>query len=135
MLKEFKQFVMQGNVLDLAIGIIIGAAFGAVVTSLVTDILMPPIGLALGKVDFSNLFITLSGDKFNTVAEAQAGGAVTINYGNFLNTVVTFVIVAFCIFMIVKQINRFRRNAPSAAVVESPEEKVLVEIRDILKAK
>ncbi len=135
MFKEFKQFVMQGNVLDLAIGIIIGAAFGAIVTSLVSDVLMPPIGLALGKVDFSNLFITLSGDKFNTLAEAQAGGAVTINYGAFLNTVITFIIVSFCIFIIVKQINRFRRNAPSAAVVESPEEKVLVEIRDILKAK
>ena len=102
MLKEFKEFIMRGNVLDLAIAVIIGAAFGRIVTSLVNDILMPPIGIALGKVDFSNLFIDLSGTNHPTIAAAKAAGAATINYGLFLNTVIDFIIVAFVIFLVVK---------------------------------
>jgi len=109
MLKEFKEFVMRGNVLDMAIGIIIGAAFGKIITSAVNDILMPPIGLLLGKVDFSTLFLNLSGQPYNTLAEAKAAGAATINYGLFLNTVIDFTIVAFVIFMIIKQVNRLKR--------------------------
>jgi large conductance mechanosensitive channel len=110
MFKEFKEFVMRGNVLDLAVGIIIGAAFGKIVTSLVSDIVMPPIGILLGKVDFANLFIDLSGDHHTTVAAAKAAGAATINYGLFLNTVVDFVIVAFIIFLVIRQANRFKRQ-------------------------
>jgi large conductance mechanosensitive channel len=110
MFKEFKEFVMRGNVLDLAVGIIIGAAFGKIVTSLVSDIVMPPIGILLGKVDFANLFIDLSGDHHTTVAAAKAAGAATINYGLFLNTVVDFVIVAFMIFLVIRQANRFKRQ-------------------------
>jgi large conductance mechanosensitive channel len=110
MFKEFKEFVMRGNVLDLAVGIIIGAAFGKIVTSLVSDIVMPPLGVLLGKVDFANLFIDLSGDHHTTVAAAKAAGAATINYGLFLNTVVDFVIVAFIIFLVIRQANRFKRQ-------------------------
>lgn len=109
MLQEFKEFALRGNVLDMAIGIIIGAAFGRVVTSLVNDVLMPPIGFLLGKVDFSNLFISLSG-RYATLAEAQAAGAPTINYGLFINTVLNFFIVAAAVFFfIVRPINRMRR--------------------------
>ena len=100
MLKEFKEFILRGNVLDLAVAVIIGAAFGKIVTSLVNDILMPPIGLALGKVDFSSLFIDLSGNGHPTLAAAKAAGAATINYGLFLNTVIDFILVAFCIFFL-----------------------------------
>jgi large conductance mechanosensitive channel len=114
MLKEFKQFAMRGNVLDMAIGIIIGAAFGKIITSLVGDILMPPLGLILGKVDFSGLFLNLSGKSFATLAEAKAAGAPTINYGLFLNTVIDFIIVAFAIFLLVRQINRWNKPAPAA---------------------
>jgi len=114
MFKEFKEFIMRGNVLDLAVGIVIGAAFGKIVTSLVTDIVMPPIGIVLGKVDFSNLFIDLSDKHYPTVAAAKAAGAATINYGLFLNTLVDFLIVAFVIFIVVKQANRFKR-LPAAA--------------------
>jgi len=116
MLKEFKQFVMRGNVLDLAVAVIIGAAFGKIVTSFVSDILMPPIGLVLGKVDFSNLFIDLSVQPHPSVAAAKAAGAATINYGVFLNTVIDFLIVAFFIFLVVQQTNRFtKKPAPAAA--------------------
>ena len=117
MLKEFKEFAMRGNVLDMAIGIIIGAAFGKIITSFVNDVLMPPIGLVLGKVDFSNLFINLSGKSYDTLAAAKAASAATINYGLFLNTVIDFVIVAFAIFLLVKQVNRLQRKpeAPPAA--------------------
>src|SRR5246127_3719195 len=115
MFKEFKEFVMRGNVLDLAVGIIIGAAFGKIVTSLVNDIVMPPIGLLLGKVDFANLFIDLSGGHYPTVAAAKAAGAATINYGLFLNAVVDFVIVAFVIFLVVRQANRLKRQPAAAA--------------------
>jgi large conductance mechanosensitive channel len=108
MLKEFKEFAMRGNVLDMAIGIIIGAAFGKIITSVVNDILMPPIGLVLGKVDFSNLFINLSGKSYATLEAAKAAGGATIKYGVFINTVIDFIIVAFVIFLLVRQINRFK---------------------------
>jgi large conductance mechanosensitive channel len=122
MLKEFKTFLMRGNVLDLAIGIIIGGAFGKIVASLVSDILNPIIGLALGKVDFSNLFVALNGQSYATIADAKKAGAPTINYGLFINTVIEFVIVAFVIFMIIKQVNRFRPAPPAApATKECPE--------------
>jgi large conductance mechanosensitive channel len=108
MLKEFKEFAMTGNVLDLAIGLVLGAAFGTIVTSFVNDILMPPIGLALGNIDFSSLFIDLSGKGFNTLAEAKAAAAPTINFGVFLNAVINFLIVAFAIFLLVRQINKLK---------------------------
>ena len=116
MLKEFKEFAMRGNVLDMAVGIVVGAAFGGIVTSLVNDILMPPIGLLLGKVDFSNLFITLTGRHFDSVAQAKAAGAATLNYGLFMNTVINFLIVSLAIFLLVRQVNRLRaKPAPAPA--------------------
>jgi large conductance mechanosensitive channel len=115
MFKEFKEFAMRGNVLDMAIGIIIGAAFGRIITSLVTDIIMPPIGLILGHVDFSTLFLNISGTSYPTLAAAKAANAATINYGIFLNTVVDFIIVAFVIFLMVRQINHWNKPAPAAA--------------------
>ena len=114
MMEEFKQFVMRGNVIDMAVGVIIGGAFGKIVTSLVNDVLMPPIGLLLGKVDFSNLYINLSGKTFQTLAEAQKVGAPTMNYGMFLNNVINFLIVSFVIFMMIKQINRLQKPAQPA---------------------
>ena len=116
MLKEFKEFAMKGNVLDMAIGIIIGAAFGRIVSSAVSDILMPPIGLLLGKVNFSNLYLNLSGGQYASFADAKAAGAATINYGLFINAIIDFVIVAFVIFLMVRQINRLKRQpAPAPA--------------------
>jgi large conductance mechanosensitive channel len=115
MLKEFKAFAMRGNVVDLAIGIIIGASFGKIITSLVSDVLMPPIGLLLGKMDFSGLFVNISGKSYGSLAAAKAAGAATINYGLFLNTVVDFLIVALVIFLLVRQINRWNKPAPAAA--------------------
>ena len=112
MLKEFKEFAMRGNVVDMAVGIIIGAAFGRIISSLVADIIMPPIGLVLGRVDFSGLFLNLSGKPYDTLAAAKAAGAATINYGIFLSTVVDFLIVAFVIFLVVRQINRWSKPAP-----------------------
>ena len=120
MFKEFKEFIMRGNVLDLAIGVIIGAAFGSVVTSLVNDILMPPIGLLLGRVDFSSLFVNLSGQPYASLAQAQEAGAATINYGLFLNTVISFIIVAFVVFMIVRQVNRLRSLTEKPAAPAEP---------------
>jgi len=117
MLKEFKEFAMRGNVLDMAIGIIIGAAFGKIVAVFVSDVLMPPIGLLLGRVDFSNLFINLSGKPVATIAEAKAAGAATINYGLFLNTVIDFLIVAFAIFLLIRQVNRLKSQPPPAPAV------------------
>lgn len=114
MLKEFKAFAMRGNVLDLAIGIIIGAAFGKIVTSFVEDVLMPVIGLGLGKADMRAKFIDLSGAGYATLAEAKAAGAATLNYGIFLNTIVDFVLVAFVVFLIVRQVNRWSPRAPAA---------------------
>jgi large conductance mechanosensitive channel len=107
MWKEFRDFAMRGNVIDLAIGIIIGAAFGKIVTSLVNDMLMPPLGVLLGKVDFTNLFIDLSGKHYTSLAEAKTAGAATINYGLFINNIIDFAIVAFAVFVLVRQINRF----------------------------
>jgi len=113
--KEFKEFALRGNVLDMAVGIIIGAAFGKIITSLVNDVIMPPIGLLLGGIDFSDFFFTIKGGSFPTVTAAKAAGAVTINYGLFINAIIKFVIVAFAVFMLVKQINRLKLNiAPTA---------------------
>jgi large conductance mechanosensitive channel len=106
MLKEFKEFAMRGNVLDMAVGIIVGAAFGQIVNSFVQDVMMPPIGRLVGHVDFSNLFVTLSGQHYDTVAAAKAAGAATLNYGMFLNTIINFLIVAFAVFLLVRQVNR-----------------------------
>jgi len=115
-LKEFKEFAMRGNVMDLAVGVIIGAAFGKIVGSLVEDIIMPPIGLLLKHVTFSDLFINISGKSYETLKAAREAGAPTLNYGTFLNTVINFLIVAFCVFLVVKQINRFAaKPAPAAA--------------------
>ena len=122
MLKEFKEFIMRGSVVDLAIGVVIGAAFGKIVTSFVEDILMPPIGLALGGADFSNLFINLSGKDYPSVAAAKAAGAATLNYGIFLNNVINFVIIAFAIFLLIKQINRMQRPAPTTAAAPTTKE-------------
>ncbi len=117
MLKDFKEFIMRGNVVDLAVAVIIGAAFGKIVSSLVNDVLMPPIGLILGNVDFSNLFVNLSSASYKSLAEAKAAGAATVNYGIFLNAVVDFIIVAFVIFLLVRAVSRMRRlqAAPAPA--------------------
>jgi len=117
MLKEFKEFAMRGNVLDMAVGIVIGASFGKIIGSFVDDILMPPFGLLLGRMDFSNLFLNLSGQKYETLAAAKEAGAATLNYGMFFNTVINFLIVAFAIFLLIRQVNRFKRaqEAPAAA--------------------
>lgn len=115
MFKEFKAFAMRGNVLDMAVGIIIGAAFGRIISSFVSDIIMPPLGLAIGKVDFSSLFLNISGTSYPTLAVAKAAGAATINYGVFLNTILDFVIVAFVIFLLVRQVNKWGKPAPAAA--------------------
>ncbi len=119
MLKEFKEFALRGNVVDMAIGIIIGVAFGKIVTSLVTDIIMPPIGLILGRVDFADLYLSLDGKTYPSLAAAKAAGAATVNYGTFLNTVLDFLIVAFVMFLIIRQINR---AFPPAPVVVSTRE-------------
>lgn len=137
MLKEFKEFAMKGNVLDMAIGVIIGGAFGKIVSSLVSDVLMPPIGLLMGKVDFSSLFVDLSRTAPPSLAAAKAAGAPTLNYGVFLQSVFDFIIVAFVIFMLVKQVNRFKKETPAAPPPPPPaptnEEKLLTEMRDLLK--
>jgi large conductance mechanosensitive channel len=139
MLKEFKEFAMKGNVLDMAIGVIMGAAFGKIVSSLVSDVLMPPIGLLLGGVDFTGLFINLSGTAQPSLVAAKAAGTPTLNYGVFLQTIFDFIIIAFVIFMFVKQMNRFKREAPAAPPPPPPgptnEEKLLMEIRDALKGR
>ena len=116
MLKEFKEFALRGNVLDLAIGVIIGAAFGKIVSSLVNDIIMPPIGMLLGQVNFTDLFFTLSSGEFTTLAAAQEAGAVTINYGIFINAIFDFVIIAFVIFMLIRQVNQMQtvEEAPAS---------------------
>jgi large conductance mechanosensitive channel len=116
MMKDFKEFVMRGNVLDLAVAVIIGVAFGAIVTSMVNDIVMPPIGLVLGHVDFKDLFVSLNGQSYPTLAAAKAAAAPVIAYGQFLNTVINFLIVAFVIFIVVRQAKRFQKPAPAAAV-------------------
>ncbi|MDN9008431.1 large conductance mechanosensitive channel protein MscL [Brevibacillus laterosporus] len=110
MWKEFREFAMKGNVVDLAIGVVIGGAFGKIVTSLVNDLIMPLVGLLLGRIDFSNLFINLSGTHYNTIAEAKKAGAATLNYGLFLNSVLDFLIVAFSIFIVIRQLNKLRKK-------------------------
>ncbi len=115
MIKEFREFVMRGNVLDLAVAVIIGGAFGKIVTSFVNDVIMPPIGLLLGGVDFTNLFIALDGNLYESLEAAKAAGAATINYGVFLNTVIDFIIVAFVIFLIIRSANKMKKPAPAAA--------------------
>lgn len=115
MLDEFKKFAMRGNVVDMAVGIVIGAAFGKIVSSFVSDVLMPPIGLALGGVDFSGLFITLGSGSYDTLAAAKAAGAATLNYGLFINALIDFTIVAFALFMVIKAMNRLKKEEPAAA--------------------
>jgi large conductance mechanosensitive channel len=136
MLDEFKKFAVRGNVVDMAVGIIIGAAFGKIVDSLVKDLIMPPVGMLLGNVDFTNLFVVLKpgavAGPYLTIDAAQKAGAVTFNYGLFINTVITFLIVAFAVFLLVRAINRMRAEAPPPPV--TPEEVLLLrEIRDTLK--
>ncbi|ABK99302.1 large conductance mechanosensitive channel protein MscL [Pelobacter propionicus] len=113
MLKEFKEFAIRGNVIDLAIGIIIGGAFGKIVDSLVKDVIMPPVGMIMGKMDFASLFLNLSGTEYATLAEAKKAGAATLNYGIFISTIVDFLIMAFVVFLMVKQINRMKKEAPA----------------------
>jgi large conductance mechanosensitive channel protein len=136
LLREFREFAMRGNVVDMAVGIIIGAAFGRIVGSLVDDVIMPPIGWLLGKVDFSDLFINLTGDDYPSLAAAKEAGAPVIGYGVFINTVLHFIIVAFAVFMLIRWINRLREMAGEDAAEAPPpprEEVLLTEIRDILK--
>ena len=121
MIKEFKDFIMRGSVLDLAIGVIIGGAFGKIIASLVSDVLMPPIGMLLGKVDFSNLFINMSGGSYASLADAQKAGAATLNYGLFINNVINFLIIALVIFIIIKQVNRFTKPALAPATPTTKE--------------
>ena len=138
MLKEFKEFAMRGNVVDMAVGIVLGTAFGKIVSSLVKDIIMPPIGLLLGKVDFSGLYINLSGKPYVSLAEAQAAGAATINYGLWINSVVDFVIIAFAIFLVVRAMNSMKKKEeakPAPPPEPTKEEVLLGEIRDLLKSK
>lgn len=136
MLNEFKKFALRGNVVDMAVGIIIGAAFGKIVTSFVNDILMPPIGMIIGNVDFTDLFVTLSDGEFATLEAAKEAGAVTINYGAWLNTVIDFTIVAFAIFLVIQQMNKLQKKEeekPAPPPAPSKEEVLLTEIRDLLK--
>lgn len=134
MLKEFRDFAMRGNVIDLAIGVIIGAAFGKIVSSLVDDVVMPPIGMLTGGIDFSNLFVALDGEDYASLAAAKEAGAATINYGVFVNTVVQFLIIAFVLFLVIRQVNRLKTSAPPAPPPAPPKsETLLEEIRDLLK--
>jgi len=136
MLDEFKKFAMRGNVVDMAVGIVIGAAFGKIVSSFVNDVIMPPIGMIMGNVDFSQLFINLSGEDYASLAAAQEAGAPTINYGIFINTVLDFVIVAFAIFMVIRGMNKMKKKEeekPAEPPKPSDEVLLLQEIRDALK--
>jgi large conductance mechanosensitive channel len=135
MWREFRDFAMRGNVVDLAVGIILGAAFTTIVNSLVNDIIMPPLGLMIGGIDFSNFFVTLKGGSYPTLEAAKADGAVTINYGLFVNAVIRFLIVAFAVFLLVKQINRLNRQAAAPPPEPPRQEVLLAEIRDILNEK
>lgn len=141
MLREFKEFAMRGNVVDMAVGIIIGAAFGRIVTSLVNDVVMPPIGLLMGNMDFSNLFVALDGESYASLAAAEAAGAPVVKYGLFINNVLDFLIVAFAIFMVIRGMNKLRRKqeeqpaeAPAPAA-PSAEVQLLTEIRDALRGR
>ena len=136
MFDEFKKFAMRGNVIDLAVGVVIGAAFSGIVTSLVADVIMPPIGFAMGGIDFSNFFLVLKGGEYPTLAAAKAAGAVTINYGVFLNTMINFLVVAAALFMLIRVINKLQAPPPAeaAAAPVTPEDIILLrEIRDSLK--
>jgi len=134
MISEFKEFIQRGNVVDLAVGVVIGGAFGKIVTSFVDDVLMPPIGVMLGGADFSNLFINLSGKDFPSVAAAKAAGAATLNYGMFFNNIINFLIVAFAIFMVVKAVNKLKKPAaPPPPPGPTKDQVLLTEIRDLLK--
>lgn len=140
MFKEFKEFAMRGNVIDLAVGVVIGAAFGKIVDSLVKDIIMPPIGMLVGKVDFTNIFLVLNEGKaagpYPTLVEAQKAGAVTLNFGMFINQLISFMIIAFAIFLMIKLINRLKREEISAETPPAPtpeDVELLREIRDLLK--
>ncbi|HSH68362.1 MAG TPA: large conductance mechanosensitive channel protein MscL [Deferrisomatales bacterium] len=138
MISEFKTFAMRGNVMDMAVGIIIGGAFGKIISSLVGDVIMPPIGKLMGNVDFSNLFINLGDGSFDSLAAAKAAGAATVNYGVFINTVLDFVIVAFAIFMLIKAMNSAKKKEeakPVAPPAPPAQELLLSEIRDLLKSK
>ena len=141
MLKEFREFAVKGNVLDMAVGVIIGLAFGTIVSSLVNDIIMPPIGLMLGGIDFADLFILLrNGDPagpYLTLADAQAAGAVTLNYGVFVNAIISFLLVAFAVFLLVRNFNRLKRQEEAAPPPPAPPEDVVLlrEIRDLLKVR
>jgi large conductance mechanosensitive channel len=137
MFKEFRTFIMRGNVVDLAVGVIIGASFTGIVTSLVKDILMPPIGLLLGGIDFSNFFVVLKGDHaLPTIKAATDAGAVTLNYGLFVNAIINFVVVAFVLFLLLRQINKLKKPEPNSPPAETPEDiQLLREIRDSLKAR
>jgi large conductance mechanosensitive channel len=134
MFKEFKAFAMRGNVIDLAVGVVIGAAFTAIINSLVKDILTPPIGWVTGGIDFSNFFFSLKGGSYATLAEAQKAGAITINYGVFLNAVISFMIVAFILFIIVRQLNHLVTRTEAAPAGPAEDVLLLREIRDLLKA-
>jgi len=136
MLDEFKTFAMRGNVVDMAVGIIIGGAFGKIISSFVADVIMPPIGLLMGNVDFSQLFINLSDTTYETLALAKEAGAPTINYGTFLNTVLDFLIVAFAIFMVIRGMNKMKKKEeekPAEPAKPSEEVQLLTDIRDALK--
>lgn len=132
---EFRAFIARGNVIDLAVGIIIGAAFTSIVDSLVKDVIMPPIGLVLGGIDFSDFYINLSGKEYASLAAAREAGAATINYGVFINACIKFLIVAFAVFILVKQVNRIHKKPPPPPPVISDEVKLLAEIRDLMKAR
>lgn len=135
MFGEFKKFAMRGNVIDLAVGVVIGAAFTGIVNSVVADVIMPPIGYAMGGIDFSNFFLTLKGGEFATLADAKKAGAVTINYGVFVNALFNFLVVAAALFMLIRIINKLQAPAPGSADAPPPPEDVLLlrEIRDSLR--
>jgi large conductance mechanosensitive channel len=140
MFKEFKEFAVKGNMIDLAVGVVIGAAFGAIVKSLVDDVIMPPLGLITGNVDFKKIFLVLKWGAikpgpYESFRESTDAGAVLIKYGTFANTIVSFLIIAFSVFMLVKQINRLQKSAPVSTPPSTPDQKLLTEIRDILKDK
>lgn len=136
MLKEFKEFIARGSVFDLAVGIVIGVAFTAIVNSFVNDLLMPVLGIFTGGLDFTNLFVALDGGNYATLAEAMEAGAATINYGLFINAVINFIIVAFALFLVIRQVNKMQKEeAPAPPPGPSAEEKLLMEIRDLLAKK
>jgi len=133
MLQEFREFALKGNVIDLAVGVIIGAAFGKIVSSLVNNVMMPIVGLLLGRVDFSNLYLVLNGQHVASLKEATDKGVPVLAYGVFINAIIEFLIIAFCLFIVIKQANRFKKPAPSPG--PSPQETLLTEIRDLLKSR